>query len=78
MAAEVDARGLRCPMPLVRAKVAMEALAPGEALLVMATDPEASIDLAAWAADEGHSVEERAAASWAEFVLGTQHGVSRP
>ena len=55
-AAEVDARGLRCPMPLVKAKVAMEDLAPGQALLVMATDPEASIDLAAWAADEGHTI----------------------
>ncbi len=77
MAAEVDARGLRCPMPLVKAKLAMEPLAPGQALLVMATDPEAAIDLAAWAADEGHSVQERAGASWTEFVLEKQRGVSR-
>lgn len=68
--AEVDARGLRCPMPLVKAKVAMEDLAPGQALLVMATDPEASIDLAAWAADEGHTIRERSRAGWTEFVLG--------
>lgn len=57
-------------MPLVKAKIAMEGLAPGQALLVMATDPEASIDLAAWAADEGHSVRERRRADWTEFVLG--------
>jgi TusA-related sulfurtransferase len=63
-------------MPLVKAKIAMEALSPGEALLVMATDQEASIDLAAWAADEGHSVQERPGAGWTEFVLG-KRGVSR-
>ena len=57
-------------MPLVKAKVAMEELAPGKALLVMATDPEASIDLAAWAADEGHSIRERPRAGWTDFVLG--------
>ena len=65
----VDARGLRCPMPLVMAKVAMEELAGGEELKVLATDPEASIDLAAWAADEGHALSEREAGGWAELVL---------
>ena len=70
MAATVDARGLKCPMPLVKAKIAMEGLVPGQALLVMATDPEATIDLAAWAADEGHSIRERSRAGWTEFVLG--------
>ena len=69
-AATVDARGLKCPMPLVKAKIAMEGLAAGQRLLVMATDPEATIDLAAWAADEGHSIRERPRASWTEFVLG--------
>ena len=54
----VDARGLRCPLPLVKAKLAMEKLAPGETVLVLATDPEAPIDLAAWAADEGHRYRE--------------------
>ncbi len=76
MAATVDARGLRCPMPLVKAKIAMESLAPGKALLVMATDPEASIDLAAWAADEGHCIHERAGPRWTEFVL-AKRDVSR-
>jgi TusA-related sulfurtransferase len=36
----------------------MAELPPGEALLVMATDAEAPIDLAAWAADEGHGFRE--------------------
>ena len=65
----VDARGLECPMPLVMAKLRMEALSPGEELLVMATDPEAAIDLAAWAADEGHRLTEGQGEDWSEFLL---------
>lgn len=67
----VDARGLRCPLPLVKAKLAMEELAAGDELLVLATDPEAAIDLAAWAADAGHSLSERRGeGNWSEYVLG--------
>lgn len=56
----VDARGLRCPLPLVKAKLAIESAAPGERVVVLATDPEAPIDLAAWADDEGHGYRELA------------------
>ena len=56
----VDARGLACPLPLAFAKRRMAELAPGETLVVLATDPEAPLDLAAWAADEGHTFSERA------------------
>jgi tRNA 2-thiouridine synthesizing protein A len=56
----VDARDLACPLPLAMAKVRMAEVAPGDKLVVLATDPEAPIDLAAWAADEGHGFAERA------------------
>jgi len=49
----LDARGLACPLPAVKARLALAALPPGGALLVLATDPEAPIDLAALAADRG-------------------------
>jgi tRNA 2-thiouridine synthesizing protein A len=49
----VDARGLACPLPLIKARAALAALPPGDELLVLATDPEAPIDLAALAADHG-------------------------
>jgi tRNA 2-thiouridine synthesizing protein A len=49
----LDVRGLRCPLPLVRARAALPEVAAGDALEVLATDPEAPIDLAALAADEG-------------------------
>jgi tRNA 2-thiouridine synthesizing protein A len=52
MARTLDVRGLRCPIPLLRARAALPALPAGEALIVLATDPEAPIDLAALAADE--------------------------
>jgi tRNA 2-thiouridine synthesizing protein A len=65
----VDARGLACPLPLTLAKRAMAVLAPGETLLVLATDPEAPIDLAAWAAEAGHAYEEHESGSFTEFRL---------
>ena len=37
----LDARGLACPLPAVKARLALAALPPGGALLVLATDPEA-------------------------------------
>jgi tRNA 2-thiouridine synthesizing protein A len=70
----VDARGLACPLPLTMAKRRMAELAPGDQLLVLATDREAPIDLAAWAAEEGHSYEQREREGWTEFVL-TKSGV---
>jgi tRNA 2-thiouridine synthesizing protein A len=61
----VDARGLRCPLPLVRARRALAALGPGDTLVVLATDPEAPIDLAALAADVGRGFSaERAGDEW--------------
>lgn len=54
----LDARGLACPLPLTMARRRMAELGPGETLSVLATDPEAPIDLAAWAADEGHAFRD--------------------
>ena len=51
----VDARGLRCPLPLVKAREALASLAASETLVVLATDPEAPIDLAALAGDVSRS-----------------------
>jgi len=54
----VDARGLKCPLPLVKTKLALEEAEPGETVRVLATDPEAPIDLAAFAASAGHTYRE--------------------
>jgi len=61
----VDARGLNCPLPLIRARAALKDLPPGDVLVVLATDPEAPIDLAALAADFGVGVTtEREGDQW--------------
>jgi len=56
MVTTVDARGLACPLPLALAKARMAQVEPGGRLVVLADDPEAPVDLAAWCADEGHSL----------------------
>jgi tRNA 2-thiouridine synthesizing protein A len=61
----LDARGLACPLPAVKARRALAGLPPGDALIVLATDPEAPIDLAAVAADAGCAYAvERVASGW--------------
>jgi TusA-related sulfurtransferase len=51
------------------AKQRMASLSPGETLVVLATDPEAPIDLGAWAADEGHDLSARRLEGWTEFSV---------
>ena len=66
----LDARGLACPLPLALAKRRLAELPAGESLVVLATDPEAPIDLAAWAADEGHGFRDRSGGDgWFELEL---------
>ena len=61
----LDARGLNCPLPLIHARRELAAMPAGETLVVLATDPEAPIDLAALAADEGHAfARERLGDEW--------------
>jgi tRNA 2-thiouridine synthesizing protein A len=55
----LDVRGLSCPLPLAKARLALGDMAPGDALVILATDPEAPIDLAAMAADHGHRLEAK-------------------
>jgi tRNA 2-thiouridine synthesizing protein A len=53
----LDVRGLSCPLPLAKARAASATMTAGDVLVVLATDPEAQIDLAAMAADHGHRLE---------------------
>lgn len=40
----LDARGLHCPLPILRTRKTLNGMAPGEELLVEATDPASVID----------------------------------
>ena len=52
----VDARGLPCPHPVLRARAALRELAPGARVLVLATDPLAGLDLRAYCLRAGHTL----------------------
>ncbi|NAZ35231.1 sulfurtransferase TusA family protein [Rubellimicrobium sp. CFH 75288] len=51
---EIDARGLRCPLPVLRARKALLGMRPGEVLRVLADDPMAAIDLPHFCREAGH------------------------
>ncbi|GAA0330428.1 sulfurtransferase TusA family protein [Bacillus carboniphilus] len=52
----LDAKGLACPMPIVRTKKAMNELESGQVLEIHATDKGAKNDLSAWASSGGHEL----------------------
>ena len=52
----LDAKGLACPMPIVKTKKAMNELESGQVLEVLATDKGAKSDLTAWAKSGGHEL----------------------
>lgn len=51
---QLDAKGLACPMPIVKTKKAMNDLTDGQILEVQATDKGSIADLRAWAGSVGH------------------------
>lgn len=52
--AELDTRGLACPLPVLKARKRLSGLAPGRRLLVEATDPMAAIDIPHMCKEDGH------------------------
>ena len=54
----VDARGLSCPLPIIRAKRALGTLAVGDVLEVWATDQGSVADFTAWCRATGHDLLE--------------------
>jgi len=57
--AEVDARGLACPLPILRAKKALSTLASDQLLLVLATDPGSVRDFQAFSRQTGNELVEQ-------------------
>jgi TusA-related sulfurtransferase len=54
----LDARGLLCPMPIVKAGKEIKSLAAGQVLKILATDRGAIADVPAWAEDTGNELLE--------------------
>jgi tRNA 2-thiouridine synthesizing protein A len=53
---QLDARGLKCPMPIVKTAQQIKTIASGELLEVLATDPGAVADFAAWSRATGNEL----------------------
>lgn len=60
--AQVDARGLNCPMPIVRTAQGIKSLASGDHLELLATDPGSVKDVAAWCRTTGNELVEQSVA----------------
>ena len=54
----VDAKGLNCPMPLLKAKKALNGMASRERLRILATDPGSVRDFEVFSAQSGHRLLE--------------------
>ncbi len=55
---ELDASGLNCPLPILRAKKALGALEAGQVLRIIATDPGSVKDFDAFAKQTGNELME--------------------
>lgn len=65
---ELDVRGLSCPMPALRTRVALERMHSGQVLRVVATDPGAPRDFEIFTRRTGHALVAKTATR-KEFVF---------
>jgi tRNA 2-thiouridine synthesizing protein A len=63
----VDARGTRCPVPVIRLARAARDLAPGSTVVLLADDVAAWSDVPAWARMKGHTVTLHEDDGWTEY-----------
>ena len=52
----LDTRGLKCPLPVLKARKRLKSLDPGEVLTIEATDPMAVIDFPHFCSESGHEL----------------------
>jgi tRNA 2-thiouridine synthesizing protein A len=58
VAEELDARGLNCPLPILKAKKAINKIGSGDVLRIIATDPGSVKDFEAFTKQTGHDLIE--------------------
>ena len=66
---ELDVRGLKCPLPILRSKKALATMQSGEVLRVIATDPGAAKDFPAFAKQTGNDLIGDETQGNGEFVF---------
>ena len=52
----LDCSGMSCPMPILKTKKAVDGLAVGQVLKMIATDPGSTSDMEAWSQKTGHQI----------------------
>ncbi len=69
----LDAKGLSCPLPILKTKKAVESLAKDQVLKVVTTDPGSKNDMASWAKRTGNEVlkVEEGAGSFTFYIKKT-------
>jgi tRNA 2-thiouridine synthesizing protein A len=55
---KLDAKGLNCPLPVLKAKKMINGMSPGDSLEILATDPGAVKDFEAFSRATGHQLVE--------------------
>ena len=68
-AREVDARGLNCPLPILRTKKALNDMASGQIVRILATDPASVRDFQAFARQTGNELVEHGEQDGAFFFV---------
>ena len=66
---EVDARGLNCPLPILRTKKALNDMSSGQIIRILATDPASVRDFQAFARQTGNELVEHGEQDGAFFFL---------
>ncbi|WP_137719965.1 sulfurtransferase TusA family protein [Methylobacillus flagellatus] len=69
---ELDARGLNCPLPILRCKKGLAEITAGQVLKVLATDPGSVKDFQAFCKQTGHemlAMQENEAVPKKEFIF---------
>jgi tRNA 2-thiouridine synthesizing protein A len=66
---ELDARGLRCPLPLLKLKQALHGMAAGEEIAVTTTDPGSVRDFQAFLRQSGHQLIDMSEGAENYFVI---------
>lgn len=66
---ELDAQGLLCPLPVLKARKRLQSMQPGQVLRVIATDPAAVIDMPHFCNESGHELIGTAEDGLAQIYL---------
>jgi len=66
---EVDARGLNCPLPILRTKKTLNGMTSGEVVRILATDPASVRDFQAFAKQTGNELVEHGEADGSFWFL---------